>query len=301
MVISGMFSRSSGYRWMASLVLAILVSVTPISLFAQEAASSVTADLVYQVQELQDEVRSLRGQLEEAQRELENIKRRQRDQYLDLDQRLSDIRNAQPISVVPQTQVQGDEVAVSQSAPPPDVPDVRPPMEEDAQTVGLGVPDVQSQTAPSTAAAEKDAYDNAFQALKELRYADAAQLFQDFRSQYPNSEYADNAQYWLGESYYVTRNYDICVAQDRLHPLRTGTVGPRQGRPDPGGAGLPKHHTGKAGSKPPEIHANGRTLLASSVGAVRWPRSFCRSDLVVAIPFCFISFSHDSSRFKIIP
>ncbi len=194
---------------MASPVLAILVSAFPIMLYAQEAGSSITADLVIQVQQLQDEVRSLRGQLEEAQRELENIKRRQRDQYLDLDQRLSELRNSQPVSVVtPQSQA---DQASTQSAPPPDVPEVRPPMEDNAQTVGLGQPDVQSQSAPSTAAAEKAAYDNAFQALKELRYADAAQLFQDFRNTYPNSEYADNAQYWLGESYYVTRNYDIAL------------------------------------------------------------------------------------------
>lgn len=196
---------------MASLVLAILVSVSPITLSAQDGSSSVTADLVIQVQQLQDEVRSLRGQLEEAQRELENIKRRQRDQYLDLDQRLSEVRSSQPVSVIPPSQGQVDQVADSQQAPPPDVPEIRAPMEESAQTVGLGVPDVQSQSVASTAAAEKAAYDNAFQALKELRYADAAQLFQDFRNQYPNSEYADNAQYWLGESYYVTRNYDIAL------------------------------------------------------------------------------------------
>ena len=70
---------------------------------------------------------------------------------------------------------------------------------------------VQSQAAPVSAQAEKAAYDQAFQALKELRYADAAEDFQSFLDQYPNSEYADNAQYWLGESYYVTRNYDIAL------------------------------------------------------------------------------------------
>ena len=54
---------------------------------AQDADPSAMANLVIQVQELQDEVRNLRGQLEEQARELENLKRRQRDQYLDLDQR----------------------------------------------------------------------------------------------------------------------------------------------------------------------------------------------------------------------
>ncbi len=201
---------------MAGLVLAILIYVVPIAVSAQEPASNITADLVYQVQELQDEVRRLRGELEEAQRELENIKRRQRDQYLDLDQRLSELRSAQPVDPSALTPQQGQPAVssaplVENSQPPADVPEVRAPLEEDAQLTGLGQPQVESQAAPTSAADEKAAYDTAFQALKELRYADAAQLFQDFRSQYPNSEYADNAQYWLGESYYVTRNYEIAL------------------------------------------------------------------------------------------
>ncbi len=54
-------------------------------------------------------------------------------------------------------------------------------------------------------------YDKAFQALKERRFADAADEFQAFLDRYPQSEYADNAQYWLGESYYVTGNYQIAL------------------------------------------------------------------------------------------
>ncbi|MDX1557022.1 MAG: tol-pal system protein YbgF [Xanthomonadales bacterium] len=209
-----------GYSKMASLVLAILVSSILYSALAQEATPSVTADLVIRVQELQDEVRELRGQLEEAQRELENLKRRQRDQYLDLDQRISELRDAQPVGSLgpvsgrPGGSPTGASVTDSGGdleAPPADVPEVRAPLEEDAQLVGLGEPEVVSRSAPDTAAGEKAAYDTAFQALKELRYADAAQLFQEFLGQYPQSEYADNAQYWLGESYYVTRNYDIAL------------------------------------------------------------------------------------------
>lgn len=207
--------RTACNTWMASLVLAILVLAFPLASPAQEPSSSVTADLVIQVQQLQDEVRELRGALEEAQTELENLQRRQRDQYLDLDQRISELRDAQPVRSLPPSSGQADagmaESGARSGAPPADVPDVRAPMEEQAQLEGLGAPDVQSRSAPSTAAAEKAAYDYAFQALKELRYADAAQLFQDFLDDYPSSEYADNAQYWLGESYYVTRNYEIAL------------------------------------------------------------------------------------------
>lgn len=196
----------------ASFALATIVSAPASSpLHAQQPSSSVMADLVIQVQELQDEVRMLRGQMEEQGRELENLKRRQRDQYLDLDQRLSEIRTAQPAvssgpAVSPST-AQGPTLS-----PAEDTPAVRDPVESQSQVTPIGQPVVQSQAAPVSAQDEKAAYDTAFQALKELRYADAAEEFQSFLDQYPNSEYADNAQYWLGESYYVTRNYDIALA-----------------------------------------------------------------------------------------
>jgi tol-pal system protein YbgF len=207
---------------MASLALAIGFSG---EVPAQSADASVVADLVIQVQELQDEVRTLRGQLEEQNRELENVKRRQRDQYLDLDQRISDVRNAQPAMAA--GVAAGSSAGAAAAAPAPststagaggDVPEVRPPMDTESDVVGIGQPAAQSQAAPVSAEDEKAAYDKAFQALKELRYADAAEEFQSFLERYPNSEYADNAQYWLGESYYVTRNFEIALTafQDLL-------------------------------------------------------------------------------------
>jgi tol-pal system protein YbgF len=199
---------------MASLVLAIIVSAGASgNAQAQQADPTAVANLVIQVQELQDEVRTLRGMLEEQTRELENLKRRQRDQYLDLDQRISDLRNAQPVTGVGQMAGTTPPPAQGpQAAPAGDVPEVQAPMTEQSQVAGIGQPQAQSQTAAASPAAEKAAYDQAFQALKELRYADAAEEFQGFLDRYPNSEYADNAQYWLGESYYVTRNFDIALS-----------------------------------------------------------------------------------------
>jgi tol-pal system protein YbgF len=193
---------------MAGFVLAIILS-TQVS--AQEPDLSAMANLVIQVQELQDEVRSLRGQLEEQTRELENLKRRQRDQYLDLDQRLSDMRNSQPVASTGQPRISTASQRPTASPAVEDGPEVRAPMESQSEVTPIGQPQAQIKTAADTAAEEKAAYDQAFQALKELRYADAAEDFQSFLDGYPNSEYADNAQYWLGESYYVTRNYDIAL------------------------------------------------------------------------------------------
>jgi tol-pal system protein YbgF len=207
-----MISSKMENTMMASLMLAILLCAAPGGVtYAQTQDQNVTANLVIQVQELQDEVRTLRGQLEEQQQELKNLKQRQRDQYLDLDQRISEQRSSLPVS---SSRTGGQTRSGNRSvttAPAEDLPEVRAPVETPSQTVGLGQPEVQSQSVAASPEAEKAAYDKAFQALKDLRYADAADEFQSFLNTYPNSDYADNAQYWLGESYYVTRNYDIAL------------------------------------------------------------------------------------------
>ena len=177
----------------ASIVLATIVSAPAV--MAQAGDSEGMANLVIQVQELQDEVRMLRGRLEEQATELENLKRRQRDQYLDLDRRISDIRNGLPIGAgAPGVAAGGPEVTTSGStepgpvvSPSEDVPEVRAPMQSQSQVSTIDQPVVQSQAAPVSAAEEKAAYDQAFQALKELRYADAAEDFQIVSREVPTT------------------------------------------------------------------------------------------------------------------
>jgi tol-pal system protein YbgF len=60
---------------------------------------------------------------------------------------------------------------------------------------------------------QRKAYDRALELLKEGRYDDAAGAFQKFVAQYPDSSYADNAQYWLGEVYYVTRQFQPALTE----------------------------------------------------------------------------------------
>jgi tol-pal system protein YbgF len=198
---------------MASLVLAIAVS-TPV--FAQPTDNQAMVDLVIQVQQLQDEVRMLRGMLEEQAMELENLNDRQRDQYLDLDQRITDLRATGPAPLVttggatPPAQTYGT-AAEPQPAMREDVPEVRPALDTSSTVTGIAAPETQAREMASSPEAEKALYDQAFQSLKDMDYADAAQQFQGFLDRYPASEYSDNAQYWLGESYYVTRNYEIAL------------------------------------------------------------------------------------------
>lgn len=50
-------------------------------------------------------------------------------------------------------------------------------------------------------------YDAAFQALREQKYEHAEAGFKEFLKRYSNDTLAGNAQYWLGETYYVRANY----------------------------------------------------------------------------------------------
>jgi tol-pal system protein YbgF len=66
--------------------------------------------------------------------------------------------------------------------------------------------------APAAAGADQGAYNQAFDILKAGKYVDAITAFQQFLQSYPQSSLADNAQYWLGESYYVTRDFQNAAA-----------------------------------------------------------------------------------------
>lgn len=59
------------------------------------------------------------------------------------------------------------------------------------------------------------AYQAAFDLLKEGQYGKAADAFKAFLSRYPDSQYGVNAQYWLGEAYYVSRDFDAAMKEFR--------------------------------------------------------------------------------------
>lgn len=54
---------------------------------------------------------------------------------------------------------------------------------------------------------DKQAYDNAYNLLKEGKYEQAEQSFLTFMEKYPDSTLLGNANYWLGESYYARQKW----------------------------------------------------------------------------------------------
>ena len=191
------------------------VAASPALAQSPTQATNDNAELVYQLQQLQDEIRQLRGLVEQQSFELENIKRRQRDQYLELDQRLSaNIDGSGPYMGADNTASPDQAGTAAEPVSPElaDAPEVRDPLQDERQVSTLVRPEIgPGDEIAAPPASEQQAYEQAFDALKALRYSESAGLFRDFLQQYPDSDLAPNASYWLGESYYASGNYELAL------------------------------------------------------------------------------------------
>jgi tol-pal system protein YbgF len=158
------------------------------------------ADLVMRLQELRLEVSRLRGQVELQAHRLKQMEQRQRELYLDVDRRLAELAQGR---------------AGTPPQPPADVPEPPPSPVAAADAAAPAEPPPAPRLPPGDPAQEGAAYDAAFDLLKDGRYEEATRAFRDFLGRYPGGRFADNAQYWLGETAYVNRDFDTALAEFR--------------------------------------------------------------------------------------
>jgi tol-pal system protein YbgF len=76
-----------------------------------------------------------------------------------------------------------------------------------------GRPSIAPRGAPIDDEASDNAYRDAFSLLKAGQYDESIAAFSGFLDRFPNSQYADNAQYWLAETYYVKRDYESALIE----------------------------------------------------------------------------------------
>lgn len=137
-----------------------------------ESRNNAQQNIQMQLDEMQLEVNELRGAVELHTHKLEQILQRQRELYLEIERQVEAVSQK-----VPQQQVS--------SSPQPQVP---------------------VSTAPQIS--ESDAYENAVNLiLKEKRYDDAIPAFRAFLENFPQSDYASNAHYWLGQLLFNKREW----------------------------------------------------------------------------------------------
>jgi len=99
-------------------------------------------------------------------------------------------------------------------APTPAEKVVKPPAAAPAEK-GVKPP----AAAPAKEAAAKGATDKeslygaAYDLFKEAKYEKSREAFENFLKQYPNTEFSDNAQFWIGECYYFEKKYEKAIIE----------------------------------------------------------------------------------------
>ncbi len=161
-------------------------------------------DLADRIDELQRQVQQLRGDVEELQHDMKGAKQRQRDLYLDVDRRL----RALELGTSGSSQ-RGDGGGASEPAQAgADMAAVAGAAAGAGSSAGPAASDKGSQSKDVEATYEHD-----FDLLKQGRYQEAITAFSAFLKRYPSSSLADNAQYWLGEAKYVTRDFKQALVE----------------------------------------------------------------------------------------
>ena len=131
-------------------------------------ANNSLLDLSQQIEAAKAETRTLRGQLDELQHQVQQTQTQQRDMYSDADRRLAALEGGGPRASV--------------------------------NTGG-------STDLPVPQGDDRANYQAAFDLLKDGKYNEAISGFRQFLTTFPTSALADNAQYWLGEAHYVNKQY----------------------------------------------------------------------------------------------
>lgn len=203
-------------------------------------------DMYQQMQRLQEEVNQLRGQLEVNNHELEKLRAKQRDLYNDLDSRLQSLRETESDRVPAETgsttepplemiepgadieaageraesgltvetieKEESEEVAMEETAADETTTETATEPSTEEEPPLSEVTEEKSASAPDPIKAQAE-YQQAFRLLKQAKYDQAIAAFDTFVRKYPDSQYADNAHYWMGEAFYVNRDFEAAITE----------------------------------------------------------------------------------------
>ncbi|AXI63075.1 MULTISPECIES: tol-pal system protein YbgF [Pseudomonas] len=148
---------------------------------AASAPASAQGMLFNQLQQMQDQISRQQGVIEELQNQVARMKQESLERYQDLDRRIGS--GAAPAATPENSSAGGDASAAAGAA----------------AGAGAAAQAPAASGEPADPAKEKLYYDAAFDLIKAKDFDKASQAFAAFLRKYPNSQYAGNAQYWLGE------------------------------------------------------------------------------------------------------
>jgi tol-pal system protein YbgF len=162
-------------------------------------------ELLRQLEALNAEIARLRGQIEVLSNENQQVQKRQRDFYLDLDSRMKRLEGA-GATVPPAAGASSPEAPAPASAttsPPSATSDFGP------APTGTAAPRPLSR---EEQAREVKSYDAASNLFRRNDFPAAIESFRAFLREFPSSQLAPNAGYWIGISFANLRDYRNALA-----------------------------------------------------------------------------------------
>lgn len=153
-----------------------------------------TYELMTRLDEAQNEIQQLNGKIEEQANLIAELKKKQSIMYADFDDRLQQIEN----------KVSANKAAPVEAAPSKE-PESEAPMPASKTPAPTPTPATSGQ---STEGDKKQQYMQAYDAFRNGQIVEAITQFNLLLSKDPTNQYANNAQFWLGEAYRVNKNTD---------------------------------------------------------------------------------------------
>jgi len=204
---------------------------------SQQQANNVVAgtpslnwEIMQKNQKLEEEIRKLRGQLEEHDNAIEQLKKELTNRYTDLDQRLELLsQKIDPPEDNPEAQDASTATASTNAdtSTPAIIPAAPVPQQTTPKTTQAPTAQPQTNTVAANNATndqielEKAAYTVALDAYKQGGAKKAIQPMQNFIKNHPNGIYIGNAYFWLAEFYLAVDPVDYKSAKQNYNIVAT--------------------------------------------------------------------------------
>ena len=196
---------------------------------ANSPSTNTLYEMMRRLEQLQAEVQQLTGKVDEQGYRIDELKKHQSTMYSDFDERLQSIENKasgadQPVAETPAESAGSGDAEIQRGESPAPASESAPANQpapadksvsanetapkDESTPVAKQVPKPKPDEAMQVSGAEKEEYQQAYNALRNGHTDQSIEQFNAYLGKYPTGVYANNAQYWLGEAYRVNKDND---------------------------------------------------------------------------------------------
>jgi len=160
--------------------------------------AEVRADMT----EMRDQIQQIRGTLDGLRKDLSTVavktnRREEEDKALSIKEKLENLNFK--INFIENFLGIGKKEEEAEAA-----------VEKNGKTTAVPAP---RDTAGKAKTDKESLYAAAYELFREAKYDKSREAFENFLKQYPDTEFSDNAQFWIGECYYFEKKYEKAIVE----------------------------------------------------------------------------------------